>query len=304
MRLSRWGLSPYETAKDIEIEANGLAPFVSIVDPRADAEIVVIHSKITFGVLELAQSPSTRLVVTTTSGTDHIDRECMASRGIVVARLPEARRDAVVDATIGMLIWGLRRRGILEREARQGVWARDQLSSFGPVGLRDCTVGIVGLGVIGRQLATVLTALGCRMVGMDPKGVPDGMGERDLKAMLDECDAITFHCDLNSTSLNMLSAERLHQARRGLVIVNTARGGLVDVNAAIRALQDGQLGALALDVFPEEPFPQMASMASHPQLLFTPHSAGYHTMLPEKIRRGICRAVSAFVAGEPVPYKC
>ncbi|MGB0640678.1 MAG: NAD(P)-dependent oxidoreductase, partial [Myxococcota bacterium] len=230
--------------------------------------------------------------------------DLMACRGIVVARLPEARRDAVVDAALGMLIWGLRRRGYIESQGRKGVWSRDQLSNIAPVGLRGSQIGIVGLGVIGEQLARVLVTLGCNVFGTDPRGVPDGVTECGIEAMLEQCDAISFHCDLNPTSENLLSAHRLKNAKPGLVVVNTARGGLVDVDAAIAALQSGRLGALALDVFPEEPFPFISTMATHPQLLFTPHSAGYHTLLASKIREGLSNAVGAFVAGKAVPYVC
>jgi phosphoglycerate dehydrogenase-like enzyme len=303
MRLSRWGRSPYETIENIEAEAKALGRFVDVVKAGDDAEIIVVHSKIPFGLAELKQAPSIALLMTTTSGTDHIDLDVLAENGIQVARLPEARRDAVVDASIGMLIWGLRRQGMLVKKAREGVWARDQLAALRPVGLRGSSIGLVGLGVIGRQVATVLHALGAKVVGVDPMGLPVGVPNTGIDTMLASCDAISLHCDLNTTSENILSAERLAGARPGLVVVNTARGALVDVHAAIELVVAGHIGGLALDVFPEEPFPGLESMSRHPQLLFTPHSAGYHTTLPQKIQAGLLVAVEAFVSGEAVPHR-
>ncbi len=302
MRLSRWGRSPYETIQDIEAEAQALGGFVDIVAPGADAEIVVIHSKIAFGESQARQTPSVRLIITTTSGTDHIDLDYFRNLGVSVARLPEARRDAVVDATVGMLIWGLRRRGSLVRRGNDGEWARGELSQLGPIGLNGSRIGLVGLGVIGRQVGHILHALGATVLGCDPKGLPEHVELSNVDEMLGTCDAISLHCDLHPGSRRILSASRLAKAREGIVVVNTARGDLVDVDAAIQLTLQGHLGGLALDVFPVEPFPEMALMNKHPRLLFTPHSAGYHTTLASKIQAGLCSAVKAFVDAETVPY--
>ncbi len=301
MRLSRWGRSPYETEPDIRFEAEALSRLVTLVPEGADAEIVVVHSKIPMGPEQHGQAPSLRLVLTTTSGTDHIDLNHFQERGITVGRLPEARRDAVVDATIGMLVWGLRRMGPQQRASDRGEWIRSSLPQLAPIGLRGARVGLVGLGVIGSAVAEILATLGTEVWGADPAGLPDLVQAASIEEMLGHCDAISLHCDLNDSTIGLLSRERLVRSHPDLVVVNTARGALVDVGAAISLLKEGCLGGLALDVFPEEPWGQMAQ--AHERVMFTPHAAGFHTTLSKKVREGLCAAVTAFLQEKPIPHQ-
>jgi lactate dehydrogenase-like 2-hydroxyacid dehydrogenase len=301
MRLSRWGRSPYETESDIQLECDALSRFVTLVPEGADAEIVVVHSKIPMGPEQHGQAPSLRLILTTTSGTDHIDLGHFEERGIVVGRLPEARRDAVVDATIGMLVWGLRRLGPMQKAADRGEWIRSSLPALAPIGLRGARVGLVGLGVIGRAVAEVLAALGSEVWGSDPAGLPEGVQAASIEEMLGHCDAVSLHCDLNESNRGLLSAERLSVSHPDLVIVNTARGALIDVGVALSLLKEQRLGGLALDVFPEEPWGMMAQ--ENERVMLTPHAAGFHTTLSKKIREALCAAVAAFLQDKPIPHQ-
>ena len=303
LRLSRWGRSPYETKGDIALEVEDLSRWVKVVPERDNAEIAVIHSKIRFGPSEHKLSPDLQLLVTTTSGTDHIDLEYFRQHGIAVARLPVARRDAVVDTAVGMLIWGLRRMGAMDDAARRGRWARAELPGLAPVGLRGSRIGVVGLGVIGRQMCRVLAPFGVELWGSDPAGLPDGIQAATLPEMMGHCDAVTLHCSLGPSSANLLSAGVLGGAHPDLFVVNTARGGLLDLEAALQMLGRQQLGGLAIDVFPSEPWPQMASVQDFSNLMLHPHAAGYHRGLALAIRQGLCDAVQAFALGNPLPHR-
>jgi len=137
--------------------------------------------------------------------------------------------------------------------------------------------------------------------GCDPAGLPEGVQLASVEEMLGHCDAISLHCDLNESSQGLLSAERLSACHPDLVIVNTARGGLVDVDAALGLLVADRLGGLALDVFPEEPWGKMAQ--GDARVMFTPHAAGYHANLSKSIREGLCSAVAAFLAEQPIPHR-
>ena len=302
MRLSRWGQSPYETDDDMARERRALAAHVDVCAPGVDAEIVVVHSKVPMGKDEHLRAPSLRLVLTTTSGTDHIDLDHFRSQGVAVARLPEARRDAVVDTTVGALIWGLRRLGVLRQRADEGAWARAELPALAPVGVRGSQIGLVGLGVIGSRVGEVLMAMGATVCGVDPSGLPPGVRSSTLDRMLAQCDALSLHCDLNPTTHGLLDAETLALAHRQLVLVNTARGALVDAGVAIDMARSGTLGAVALDVFPVEPWGTMAAGAGASNVLLMPHAAGYHRGLARAVRDGLLRAVVAFVNGQPVPH--
>lgn len=302
-RWSRWGRSSYERDQDLALEAEALRPWVEVLPPDQDAEIVSVVSKMPVDAAFLERAPSARLVVATTSGYDNLDLDLLRARGVVACRLPEARADAVVETALALLLSGLRRVGPLQEAARAGRWARGELPAFGLRSLAGRPVGVVGLGVIGRKMAGVLRALGAEVHGVDPAGLPEGVVPSDVDAMLSTCDVITLHCDLNNTTKYLFSAERLAAVRPGLVLVNTARGALVDVDAAVEALRAGRLAALGLDVFPREPWPDLGAAAELPNLMLTPHAAGWHVDLPARIREGLVRAVRAWVEGRAVPYR-
>jgi len=301
MRLSRWGRSPYETDAQIRVEAEALSALVDVCAPGEDAEFVVVHSKIPFGPDEIARAPSLQVLITTTSGTDHLDLPALASHSVKVARLPLVRRDAVVETALMMMLWGLRGIGPLQTAAGEGRWARGALPTLGMGLLGGARVGLVGLGVIGQHMAQVLSALDVVVLGADPRGVPEGVEEAPLPALL-QCDVLSLHCDLNPTSRGIIGPEALAAARPDLVLVNTARGGLVDEQVALRALTEGRLGALCLDVYAEEPWAGLSEVTRHPRLLALPHAAGFHTGLSRLVREGLVAAVGAWLQGEPLPH--
>lgn len=300
---SRWGRSSYERGADLAAERQALEPWVEIAPPGQDAEILSVGSKVRVDRAFLERTPSARLVITTTSGYDHLDLGLLAERGIAAARLPEARRDAVVETTLAMLLGGLRGITALQAEARAGRWARGILPELGLRVVAGRRIAVVGLGVIGRKLASILSAMGAEVHGLDPAGLPPGVRGGEIDALLAGSDALTLHCDLNPGTRGLISAERLARARPGLVLVNTARGALVDVPAALDALRAGRLGGLGLDVFPVEPWPDLPLVAELPGLVLTPHAAGWHLDLPLRLREGLATAVSAWVEDRPVPYR-
>jgi phosphoglycerate dehydrogenase-like enzyme len=300
MRFSRWGRSEYETDAHLAAEAAALGPYVEVRPMFHDAEIVVVTSRQPLGPAIRARAPSVRWVLTTTSGVDHLDREGLAAIGVGLGRTPLARRDAVVETALAWMLAGLRCTVALQ--ARSVVWDRHQLPQLGMRTLRGARVGVVGLGVIGRRMAELLDLLGATVFGCDPRGLPAGLEPASVDEMLETCDALTLHCDLNPTSRGLLSAERLGRARPGLVLINTARGESVDVDAALAAFKAGRLGALGLDVFPEEPWPRLGEFASTPGCFVGPHAAGYHERLAEGVSEGLVASVRAVVAGDPLPW--
>jgi phosphoglycerate dehydrogenase-like enzyme len=300
-RLSRWVVSSYETDADIAAEVAVLGGRVSVVGLKQDAEILVVTSSIRVDAALLSHTPSARLVITTTSGYDHLDLALLAERGIAACRLPMARRDAVVEASLSMLIEGLRCMDAYRVAAEQGAWIRGRMPALAPKTLVGSRIGLVGLGVIGTRMAEVLGLLGAEVWGLDPAGLPDSVRPASLSAMLSGCDAVSLHCRLTPTSRGLIGAAQLAGAAEGLVLVNTARGGLLDVDACVAALDAGRLRSLGVDVFPEEPWPRLAD-AARPGVLFTPHAAGYHTGLPRLVREGIVEAVDAWLTGSALPW--
>ena len=296
MKLLRWGWSEYESP-----ELPGLPPGVEAVAvagpeaPLEDADVLVVPSTVRVDRAAVARLTRCRLVVTTTSGFDQIDLPALRHAGIACARLPLARRDAVVETTLGMTLSLSRRLGRFQEAARAGRWERARLREYG-AGLLG-TVGVVGVGVIGARMVEVLEAVGARVLRCDPI-LPNGAS---LQQVLHESDVVTLHCELTAANRGMIGRAEIAAMRTGALLVNTARGALVDVDAAVAAVHERRLAGLGLDVFPEEPTD--LSHYAEPRILVTPHAAGWHPELGAKIAEGVVEAVRAWMDGREVPFR-
>ena len=301
MVVLRWGQAEYERGFEPMLPAGWkvrVAPLGDVA-PIEDADVLVVPSlqRVTATHVARLAAPRgrCRLVLTTTSGFDHVDTNALAAEGIPCARLPLARRDAVVETTLGMILSLTRRFGDLDAAAAEARWARRELPEFGARLLG--TVGVVGAaGVIGARVASVLATLGAKVLRCDPR-LTDSV---PLGRLLATSDVVTLHCGLTEQNARLIDVEALRSTRPGAVLVNTARGPLVDVEAASAALRDGHLGGLGLDVFPSEP--ARLDTLRHPRAILTPHAAGWHPGLGAAIAEGVGHAVAALAAGDAVPW--
>lgn len=296
MRVLRWGHAEYERPG-----IPGLPPDVELVEvdgpdaPLEEAEVLAVPSLRPVRAALVPRLRRCRLVLTTTSGFDHVDVVALRAAGIRVARLPLARRDAVVETALGMLLALNRRFGPIAAGAAGGAWERDRLPAYGARLLG--TVGVVGVGVIGSRMVEVLRALGAEVLANDPR-LPDSV---PLDALVARADAITLHCELTPDTLGLFDAARIAAMRPGAVLVNTARGRLLDARAALDAVRAGHLAGLGCDVFPTEPVDLRPFL--DPRVIVTPHAAGWHPGLGAAIAEGLRVAVEALRAGGPVPFE-
>lgn len=279
LTLCRWGKADYEVGALV-----GLPEGVQLVDDPCVADVIVVPStqRVT-----PSDVPRARLVITTTSGFDNLDVPSLRAAGVRCARLPLVRRDAVVETALGMILALTRRFGPFAEAAGTGRWVRDHLDRVDARLLGR--VAVVGMGVIGTKMASVLEVLGARVVEV-----------RDGQAIPRDVDVLTIHASLTRTNHQLVGSEVIGSLRPGCVVVNTARGKLLDVDAAYRAVVEGHLGGLGVDVFPEEP----AALAGflHPRVIVTPHAAGWHPGLSAGISEGVATAVRALLAGEAIPW--
>ncbi|MFT5584013.1 MAG: lactate dehydrogenase-like 2-hydroxyacid dehydrogenase [Cognaticolwellia sp.] len=301
MKLLRWGQSAYETDASLDLEARLLGEhgvqvhrYTGPRPPMQDVQLLAVTSKVRVDQALLAQAPQLQLVVTTTSGYDHIDVPACKRAGVVVSRSPMARRDAVVDTALAMGLSLLRQVPALQARAEQGRWARSELPQLPMRLVRGLRVGIVGQGVIGARAAEFWRVLGAEVLTSD---VQAGH-ETSVDQLIESCGLLSLHCSLTPSSQGLISAARLDAMAPGTVLVNTARGGCVDV----QALMDRPHVLAGLDVFPQEPFPELQALARRPGTLLLPHAAGYHVHLGEAVARELAQAVAAHVQGQPVPH--
>lgn len=206
-------------------------------------------------------------------GLDMIDLAAMRRHGVKLGWTGGVNRRAVSELVIAFAIALLRHVPLANREIRGGGWRQ----VFGRQ-LTERTVGIVGCGHVGKDLAVLLRAFGCRVLAHDLEDFPDfyachrvePMGLEDL---LRAADIVTLHLPLDDTTRNILSAERLTLMRSDAILINAARGGLVDESALKAMLKDGRLAGAGFDVFATEP-PEDRELLELPNFLATPHIGG------------------------------
>lgn len=306
----RWGRSAYETDADLALERAaaerlGLAfrthPETPEAPDLAGVDALVVTSRVRVTAEVLARFPGS-LVLTTTSGWDHVDVRAALARGVAVGRCPEARRDAVVEQALFSALALLRRQPALDGHARSGRWARAELPALDPLAVRGAEVLVVGQGVIGRRASAVWSALGARVLAVDPAGVAPEAEAVPLEEGLARAAVVGLHCALVPATRGLLGPARLARLRPDAVLVNTARGPLVDVAAAVARVREGRLRGFATDVFPEEPWSGLAAAAAVPGVLVTPHSAGFTRDLGARVAAEVDAALGAWVRGDPPPH--
>jgi phosphoglycerate dehydrogenase-like enzyme len=307
----RWGQSAYETDADLALERAGAEElgwtWSCEPDPRrvpadlARADFLTVTSKVRVDEAALAAFPG-EVVLTTTSGVDHIDLGAADRQQIVVGRCPVARRDAVIEQALGGLIWGMRQMPALDQAASAGEWARSALPALAPRGIAGSTIVVVGLGVIGSRMAETLFAMDAHVRGVDPFVAGHPLGGWSLADALIGADAVTMHCGLTPSSKRLLSAALLETLPAHAVVVNTARGDVLDVAAATAGVRVGRLRAVSCDVFPQEPHGAMAD-ASYPAVQYTPHSAGFTHDLGRRVASEVLQGLRQWSTTRTLPYR-
>lgn len=229
--------------------------------------------RFTAAVLE-ACVPRLKVIAKWGTGIDSIDQEAAASLGIAVRNTPGAFTDPVSDSVMAYLLAFARQSPWLDRAVKSGGWAKLPGRSLG-----ECTLGVIGVGNIGKALLRRALPFGIRLLGNDIVEIPKefiaetGVEMVELPTLLAESDFISLNCDLNPTSLHIINAKTLKQVKEGAVLINTARGPLVDENALIETLQSGHLAGAALDVFEQEPLPDNSPLRGIENVMLAPHNS-------------------------------
>ncbi len=221
----------------------------------------------------LAAATNLRVISRWGVGTDAIDLAAARRLGITVERAAGANARGVAELTVALVLAGLRGIAPASRALVDGRWERPEGRELG-----ECTVGVVGLGAIGRLVARLLAALGATVVGHDPfadaSGVP-GVRLQSLDDLLGASDVVTLHCPPADGGAPLIGAAQLAAMPAGAVLVNTARSSLVDDDAVLAALDSGRLAVYAVDAYDREP-PEVTALLRHERVLATPH-LGAHT---------------------------
>ena len=229
-------------------------------------------------------------------GFDNVDLEAASRKGIVVARAVGANASAVVELTLGMMFALARQLVHIAGAARQKQWLRPPGFEIG-----GKTLGIIGLGIIGKQVAAKAHCLGMRVVAYDAyvKGF-DNVNMLELDELLKTADIVTLHCNLNDKTRNLLDRTRLAQMKKGSYLINTARGALVDEDALYNALQREHLAGAAMDAFAQEP-PVNSPLLELDNFIATPHIGANTVESSAKVALLAAQNLVDIFAGRPCP---
>jgi D-3-phosphoglycerate dehydrogenase len=235
----------------------------------------------------LAALPRVGIVSRYGAGFDTIDTAACARHGVWVANSPDYGVGEVATHALAMALALLRHVAIYDRDVKAGRWS---YLSPGPIRRAgDLTVGILGLGRIGKRFAHLARNCFARVIACDPYIIdgdfPAYVGRVGLDELFATSDAVSLHVPLNDETRGMVGAGLLGRMKRGSLLVNTARGAVVDVDAVLARLDDGTLDGAALDVLPVEPLASTHPLARHPRALLTPHAAFYSTAAEVELRR-------------------
>ncbi|NXA49026.1 SERA dehydrogenase, partial [Nothocercus julius] len=254
------------------VEKPGLSP-AELLREIGDCEGLIIRSatKVTAEVLAAAQ----RLQVVGRAGTgvDNVDVEAATRKGVLVMNTPAGNSLSAAELTCGMILCLARQIPQAAASMREGKWDRKKYMGME---LNGKTLGVLGLGRIGREVATRMQAFGMKTIGYDPVIAPEdsaafGVEQLPLEQVWPRCDFITVHTPLLPSTTGLLNDSTFAKCRRGVQVVNCARGGIVDEGALLRALRSGQCGGAALDVFTQQEPPKDRELVNHPNVICCPH---------------------------------
>lgn len=288
-----------------------LAPVAELrvaADPSAEslrralpeADFLVVRTALPHDLLDAPHR--LRGIVRHGTGLDMIPMAAATRQGIPVANVPGANAQTVAEYVVGAFFQLARRFAALDATLRRDGWAASRKLSDDAIELAGKTVGVVGVGDIGRRIAGICAAaLGMKVLGYQPRseGFPDHIRSVSLDELLEHSDFVTLNCPLTPETRHLIDARRLGLMKRTAFLVNAARGEVMDELALARALREGAIAGAAVDVYATQPL-----TASHPflgldNILLTPHAASLSQESARRMSVGTARRILQLMRGEP-----
>ena len=277
-----------------DVDEDAVSDLAEIID-RYDAIVIRSATKLTAELIELATN--LKMIGRAGVGVDNVDVEAATRRGIVVANAPESNVVSAAEHTIGLLVALARNIPQAHAALVAGRWER---SKWGGVELADKTLGVLGFGRIGRQVARRALGLQMNVVAYDPFVSAErfrelGAESASFDEVLARSDFLTLHLPLTDETRGAIDAAAIAKMPDGVRIVNAARGELVDVPALIEALESGKVAGAAVDVFPEEPYD--GPLLTAPNVVVTPHLAASTGEAQDRAGAIVAEQVAAALQG-------
>ena len=255
-----------------------------------DADYLLVSGRLPIDEGVLTAAKHLKMIQRTGVGTEMLDMAAIRKHSIPVYVNAGVNARSVAEHTLTLMLCCLKNIPQIDRNVKQGIWKKQQTGVtcnelYGKI------VGLVGMGAIGRQVASYLNVFGAKVLYTDVfRAKPETEQQLSLtfvpsfQGMLPLVDVLSFHCPLTSENKEILNAETISQMKDGAIVVNTARGKLIEPKALYETMRNGKLRSVALDVHYEEPIPQEYALAKLDNVILTPHIAGltyeaFHAMM-------------------------
>jgi len=237
-----------------------------------------------------ACAPRLKVISKWGTGIDSIDLKAATRFGIKVCRTPNAFTLPVADTVMGYILAYARRQPWMDRDMKAGRWEKIAGRS-----LSECSLGVIGVGLIGKAVLQRARAFGMQLLGndiveIDPMFlVENGVDMTSLEELLARSDFVSLNCDLNPTSYHLINQDTLEKMKPTAILINAARGAVVDEPALITALQAGTIAGAALDVYEVEPLPNDSLLLHMDQVMLAPHNANSSPSAWERVHKNTIR---------------
>jgi D-3-phosphoglycerate dehydrogenase len=292
---------------DVDLRGAPAATEDDLIAVAAEADALLVSTREAVTRRVVANLPRCRVISRYGVGLDNVDLEAATDHGIVVTHYPGYCTAEVADHALALILALNRRLVELDRDLRDGAWVRHGPAtrtilrgSVPP--LRELTLGIVGFGRIGQQVAARARPFGLELLVADPYAEPatiEAAGGEPvaLDDLVARADVVTIHCPLTPETRGLFGADRLRRMKPTAILVNTARGPIVDLDALAEALAAGALAGAGLDVVSPEPLPLESPLYALPNVILTPHAAYYSERSVELVRRETFNEALAVLRG-------
>ena len=272
---------------------------------RAAEADIVLTNKVIINREMMAQLPQLKYIGVLATGYNVVDIEAAHERGIIVTNVPAYSTESVAQMVFAHLLTVTNRTEHYAIQNRQGRWSKNPdfcYWDFPHLELAGKTIGIVGLGNIGRRVAEIALAFGMQVKALTSKSadtLPAGIEKADLEVLLATSDVISLHCPLTDTTRHLINRDTLSMMRPSAILINTGRGPLVDDQAVASALAEGKLAAFCADVLTEEPPKADNPLLSQPNAFITPHIAWATEEARSRLLQVAISNVQAFLNAKP-----
>ena len=264
-----------------------------------DADVIMnTRGAVAWGEQEFSQLPKLKMITTCSIGTDMFDLEAAKKHGIVICNQPGRTAPVVAEHMFGLMFAVAKRAAYLTVEMKKGYWPRRD-----NVMLQGKTLGIIGMGNIGAEMARLARLIGMEVIAwtFHPSSErAEKLGVRfvELNVLLETSDVISLHVALTDDTRGMIGEAEFEKMKAGAILLNGARGAIVDTDALVNALNSGHVGGAGIDVYEEEPTPSDHPLFACEQVVLTPHCADMTPEGVDLLNSGAVGNVIAFLEGQ------